>query len=506
MVVINGVDLDTLDYIQKFPYNGTIPTGGDSLAENLNIFYESGDIGWMITATALVLLMIPGVGFFYSGLARRKSALSLIWLSVMATAVTSFQWFFWGYSLTFSHTANSFIGDLSNFGFKDVLAQPSVGSPRLPDLLFAIYQGMFSAITVALATGAVAERGRMLPCIVFMLIWSTLIYDPIACWTWNPAGWSNKLGGLDFAGGTPVHISSGTAALAYSMMLGKRRGHGTHELNYRPHNVTHIVIGTVFLWVGWFGFNAGSALSANMRAVMAAVVTNLAACVGGITWCVLDYRLERKWSTVGFCSGVVAGLVAITPGSGFVPSWAAVPFGVLGACFANYATKLKFILRIDDSLDIFAVHAVGGVVGNILTAFFAADYIAHLDGTSVIKGGWLNQNWIQLAYQLADSAAGGAYSFGGTCIILFVINLIPGLKIRASEEAEILGIDDAEIGEFAYDYVELTREVLNEAEHDDVSRYSVEGNPTFDPREKNSIPLIDARAFSGPSSQAPHAQ
>ncbi|RYC57969.1 hypothetical protein CHU98_g8242 [Xylaria longipes] len=454
MATSDGIDLDALNYVQKFPYNGTIATGGDSLGENLNIFYESGDIGWMITATALVLLMIPGVG--------------------------------------------SFIGDLSNFGFKDVLAQPSVGSSRVPDLLFAVYQGMFSAITVALATGAVAERGRMLPCVIFMLIWSTIIYDPIACWTWNPHGWSNKLGGLDFAGGTPVHIASGTAALAYSMMLGKRRGHGTHELNYRPHNVTHIVIGTVFLWVGWFGFNAGSALSANMRAVMAAVVTNLAACVGGITWCVLDYRLERKWSTVGFCSGVVAGLVAITPGS--------VPFGVLGASFANYATKLKFVLRIDDSLDIFAVHAVGGIVGNILTGFFAADYIAHLDGVTVIPGGWVNQNWIQLAYQLADTAAGGVYSFGGTCIILFVINLIPGLKIRATEEAEILGIDDAEIGEFAYDYVELTREVLNEVDNDDVSRFSVEGNPTFDPREKNSIPLIDARGFIGQSSQAPHAQ
>ncbi|KAI1320241.1 ammonium transporter [Xylariaceae sp. FL0255] len=500
MVVVDGVNLDDLPYVQKYPYNGTTPTGGSGLLDNLNIFYESGDIGWMITATALVLLMIPGVGFFYSGLARRKSALSLIWLSVMATAVTTFQWFFWGYSLTFSHFASSYIGDLSNFGFRNVLAQPSVGSSRIPDLLFAVYQGMFSAITVALATGAVAERGRMLPCVVFMLIWSTIIYDPIACWTWNPHGWSNKLGGLDFAGGTPVHISSGAAALAYSMMLGKRRGHGTHELNYRPHNVTHIVIGTVFLWVGWFGFNAGSALSANMRAVMAAVVTNLAACTGGITWCVLDYRLERRWSTVGFCSGVVAGLVAITPGSGFVPSWAAVPFGVLGASFANYATKLKFVLGIDDALDIFAVHAVGGVVGNILTGFFAADYIAHLDGTTIIPGGWINHNYIQLAYQLADSVAGGAYSFGGTVIILFVINLIPGLKLRASEDAEILGIDDAEIGEFAYDYVELTREVLNDVENDDRSRYSMEGNQTFDPREKNSIPLIDARGFAGQSS------
>lgn len=254
--------------------------------------------------------------FFYSGLARRKSALSLIWLSVMSAAVTCFQWFFWGYSLTFSHTAGPFIGDLSNFAFRNVLARPSVGSDKVPDLLFAVYQGMFSAITVALATGAVAERGRMLPCVIFMFVWATVIYDPIACWTWNPSGWSTTMGGLDFAGGTPVHIASGSAALAYSMMLGKRRGHGTHELNYRPHNVTHIVIGTVFLWIGWFGFNAGSALSANMRGVMAAVVTNLAACVGGMTWCILDYRLERKWSTVGFCSGVVAGLVSITPGSG----------------------------------------------------------------------------------------------------------------------------------------------------------------------------------------------
>lgn len=290
----------------------------------------------------------------------------------MSVGVVSFQWFFWGYSLAFSHSAGTYIGDLSNFGLKGVLAAPSVGSTAVPDLLFCVFQCMFAAITVALAAGAVAERGRMLPCVVFMFIWTTIIYDPIACWTWNSSGWVYKLGGLDFAGGTPVHIASGSAALAYSLMLGKRRGHGTHELNYRPHNVTHVVIGTVFLWVGWFGFNAGSALAANLRAVMAAVVTNLAASVGGVTWCLLDYRLERKWSTVGFCSGVIAGLVAITPGSGFVTPWAAFVFGVVGAIACNYATKLKFLLRVDDALDIFAVHAIGGLVGNILTGLFAA--------------------------------------------------------------------------------------------------------------------------------------
>lgn len=442
-------------------YNGTTgvaDTGGDSLTSDLNVYYSSGDFAWIMTSAALVLLMIPGVGFFYSGLARRKSALSLIWLSMMSIAVVSFQWFFWGYSLTFSHTGSSFIGDLSNFALIKTLAQPSVGSSKIPDLLFCLYQGMFAAITPALAIGAAADRGRMLPCIVFIFIWSTIVYDPIAYWTWNANGWTFKLGGLDFAGGTPVHISSGAAALAYSLMLGKRTGYDkTQGLPYRPHNVTHVVLGTVFLWVGWFGFNGGSALAANLRAVMACLVTNLAASVAGITWCLLDYRLEKKWSTVGFCSGAIAGLVAITPASGFVPAWAAVIYGVVGAIVCNFATKLKFVLGIDDGLDIFAEHAVGGMAGNILTAFFAADYIAHLDGFSEIDGGWLNHHWVQLGYQLADCVSGFGYSFVMTCLILFLMNLVPGLSLRVTAEEEELGLDDAQLGEFAYDYVELAR-------------------------------------------------
>jgi len=220
----------------------------------------------------------------------------------------------------------------------------------------------------------------------------------------------------------------------------------------------------------WFGFNAGSALSASMRAVMAAVVTNLAASVGGMTWCVLDYRLERKWSTVGFCSGVVAGLVAITPGSGYVPAWSAVVFGVVGAAATNYATKIKFMLHIDDALDIFAIHAVGGLVGDLLTGLFAADYIVHLDGYTHIPGGWLDRHFIQLAIQLADGVTGFVYSFCGSCLILFILNFIPGFHLRASEEDEIMGMDDAEVGEFAYDYVELSRDMVNGIEENvDVS-------------------------------------
>lgn len=439
-------------------YNGTEATGGNSLTEDLNIYYESGNLAWIMTSAALVLLMIPGVGFFYSGLARRKSALSLIWLSMLSVGVVSFQWFFWGYTLTFSHTGSVFIGDMSNFGLKDVLGAPSVGSSKIPDILFCLYQGMFAAITPALALGAAVDRARMLPMLVFTFIWTTIVYDPIAYWTWNANGWSFIMGGLDFAGGTPVHISSGTAALALSLMLGKRTGYtNSAGLPYRPHNVTHVILGTVFLWVGWFGFNGGSALAANLRAVMACLVTNIAASVGGVTWCLLDYRLEKKWSAVGFCSGAISGLVAITPGSGFVTPWAAFIFGVVGGAACNFATKLKFVIGVDDALDIFAVHGIGGMVGNILTGLFAADYIAHLDGTTEIDGGWINHNYVQLGYQIADSVAGFSWAFVVTCIILFVMNFIPGLSLRVPAEQEDIGIDDCQLGEFAYDYVELQR-------------------------------------------------
>lgn len=435
------------------------PYGGNSLVDNLNVFYESGDFAFIMMCSALVLLMVPGVGFFYSGLARRKSALSLLFLSMMSVAVVGFEWFFWGYSLAFSHTGNRFIGDLTNFGLQQTLAAQSVGSDKLPDVLFCLYQGMFAAITAALAIGAAADRARMLPAVVFIFLWTSIVYNPIAYWTWNGNGWLFNLPSLDFAGGTPVHIASGTAALAYSLMLGKRTGYTRNRgLPYRPHNVTHVVLGTVFLWVGWFGFNGGSALASNLRAVMACLVTHIAASVAAITWCLLDYRLDQKWSVVGFCSGAISGLVAITPGAGFVPPWSAVVFGVLGGIGCNFATKIKFLIGVDDALDIFAVHAVGGIIGNVCTGFFAADYIYGLDsGGPVDPQGWVNQNWIQLGYQLAGSCTGFAYSFGMTCALLFILNWIPGLSLRATVEEEEVGLDDSMLGEFAYDYVEVTR-------------------------------------------------
>ncbi|KAF9157436.1 hypothetical protein DFQ26_008725 [Actinomortierella ambigua] len=413
--------------------------------------YSAGDIAWVLASTALVWLMVPGIGYFYSGMARSKNALSLIMLSCCSIAVVSFQWFLFGYSLAFSKSGSAIIGNFENAFFRGVLDAPSMGSPKIPDIVFMIFQCMFAALTPALAIGSAAERGRIIPTLIFIFLWTTFVYDFIACWTWSANGWSFVMGGLDFAGGTPVHISSGAAALAYAIILGRRTG---EQKDFRPHSMSNVVIGTCFIWFGWFGFNGGSALSANIRAAMACVVTNLAASVGGLTWVLLDYRHDRKLSVLGFCSGAVAGLVAITPGSGYVSPASSVAIGFLGSTACNMAVRLKHALKYDDAFDVFAVHGVGGIVGNILTGVFAQASVAALDGVTVIKGGWLDRNWIQVPYQLADSAAGLAWSFTITYIILFIMNKIPGLAIRAKADHEHTGLDLAELGEMAYGHVE----------------------------------------------------
>ncbi|KAF9926058.1 hypothetical protein BGZ65_007454 [Modicella reniformis] len=409
--------------------------------------YDAGDIAWTLTCMALVWLMTPGIGYFYSGMARSKNALSLIMLSCCSLAVVSVQWFLFGYSLAFSKTGGKFIGNFDNAFLRDVLDAPSVGSAKIPDMVFMIYQCMFASFTPALAIGAAAERGRILPTLVFIFLWTTFVYDFIAYWTWSNNGWSYVMGGLDFAGGTPVHVSAGGAALAYAILLGKRDG---DQKDFRPHSMNNVVIGTCFLWFGWFGFNGGSALSASLRGAMAMVVTNLAASVGGITWVFLDYRHDRKLSVLGFCSGAVSGLVTITPGSGYVSPVSSIAIGFLGASACNMAVRLKHSFKYDDAFDVFAVHAVGGMVGNTLTGVFAQSWIAGLDGVTVIKGGWLDKNWIQVPYQIANSAAGFVWSFCVTYLILFIMNKVPGLTLRADLEQERSGLDLAELGETAY--------------------------------------------------------
>lgn len=441
-------------------FNGTNPTtGGDSVTENLNQWYTHGDTSYIIVASAMVMLMVPGLGFLYSGLARRKSALSLIWACIGSSAIVTFQWYFWGYSLAFSPSSNGFIGNLKKFALQNTLGAPSPGSVLIPDLLYSFYQMQFAAVTVAIVMGAIAERGRLLPAMVFSFVWTTLVYCPIACWAWNANGWAFKYGVLDYAGGGPVEIASGMGALAYSLVLGKRQK--KMMLNFRPHNVSLITLGTVLLWFGWLGFNGGSAFGSNLRAVMACWNSNLAAVTSGATWCLLDFRLSRKWSMVGFCSGLISGLVAATPASGYIMPHSAVLLGVTSGFICNYATKVKYLIRIDDTMDVFAEHAVAGIIGLIFNGLFGADYIIGLDGVNVnIKGGFVNKHWKQLYIQLAYIIACTAYSFVVTVIICYAINIIPGLRLRASEHAELMGMDDDQLGEFAYDYVEVRRDYL----------------------------------------------
>ncbi|KAK4129327.1 ammonium transporter [Parathielavia appendiculata] len=427
---------------------------------NLNLPFNAGDQAYIIVSSAMVLLMIPGIAFLYSGLARRKSALSLIWVVMMSFSVIVFQWYFWGYSLALSSTAtNGFIGNLDKFGLRNTLGDASPGSPLIPELLYSFYQMQFCAVTAALVIGATAERGRVVPAMVFTFFWATLVYCPVAYWAWGLNGWGFKYGVLDYAGGGPVEIGSGMSALAYSWVLGRRNE--KMMLNFRPHNISLITLGTILLWFGWLGFNGGSSFGANLRATMACWNSCLTAMFAAMTWCLLDYRLAKKWSLVGWCSGTISGLVAATPASGVITPWASIVLGVVSGIACNFGTKIKFMIRIDDALDVFAEHAIGGIVGLIFNGFFAADYIISLDGVNMtMTGGFLNQNWRQLYVQIAYIVASCAYTFVMSAVIAKLIDLVPGLHLRASSEAELLGMDDDQHGEFAYDYVEVRRDYL----------------------------------------------
>lgn len=319
---------------------------------------------------------------------------------------------------------------------------------------------MFCATTAAITVGAIAERGRLIPALVFIFFWATLVYCPIAYWAWGSMGWGYKWGVMDYAGGGPVEIGSGLSALAYSMILGKRQE--KMMLNFRPHNVSLITLGTVLLWFGWLGFNGGSAFGANLRAVMACWNSNLCAMFAAMSWCVLDWRLAKKWSMVGWCSGAISGLVAATPSSGYIPPYASVILGITTGVVVNYSTKIKYWVRIDDAMDVFAEHGIAGMIGLFFNGVFGASYIIGLDGihTGITPGGWIEHNWIQLGQQVAYIAACTAWAFCISALIAFIINKIPGLHLRVSERGELIGMDDDQLGEFAYDYVEVRRDYL----------------------------------------------
>ena len=401
---------------------------------------SSGDTAWLLTATALVMVMLPGLALFYGGLVRRKNVLSTIMHSFFVLALVSVLWVTLGYSLAFGPDSfGGLIGNLDFVGFSGVGLEPD---PRyaasIPHVLFAAFQLMFAAITPALITGAFAERKRFGAFVLFTILWSTLVYSPLAHWVWAPDGWLRTLGALDYAGGTVVHVSSGVSALVAALLVGRRVTNGDR---IDPHDVPMTVLGAGLLWFGWFGFNAGSALGATGQAANALLVTNTAAGAGLVSWALASLAHRKKVSAIGAVCGAVAGLVAVTPASGFVTAGGAVAIGLLagGVCYS--ATLLRERLRIDDALDVWAVHGVGGTLGAVATGVFA---VAAVGGVS----GAIEGNVGQVGLQLVAVVATWVFSAVATFLIVKAIALILGLRVAPNDEE--LGLDLALHGEAAY--------------------------------------------------------
>ena len=395
-----------------------------------------GHTAWMLTASALVLLMTPGLAFFYGGLVRARNVISTLMYSFMAMAVVSIVWVLWGYSLAFGE-GSAFIGDLSFFGLSGIDVN-QVEDNGIPTLLFVIFQMMFAIITPALITGAFVERFKFTTYLVFLVVWVTIVYAPVAHWVWAPEGWLFKDGALDFAGGTVVHINAGMAAVAAALLVGKRRDPGAE-----PHNVPYVILGAALLWFGWFGFNAGSGLAADGVDVNAFLVTNTAAAAAALTWGVISQIQTGRMSAVGVASGAVAGLVAITPASGFVGVYGALAIGAGAGLLCYIAVYLRTRVAVDDALEVFAIHGVGGIWGAIATGIFA---VAAIGGTA----GLIEGNAGQLVTQVIAIVATMVYSFVVTLVILKVLDLIPGLGIRVPNDAEDTGLDLSAHGERAF--------------------------------------------------------
>lgn len=397
----------------------------------------------MCTATVLVMIMTPALGFFYAGLVRRKNLVSTLVQCLTIFAVVSLVWTLWGYSLAFGPSIGGWIGDLSHFALNGVglLPDPKY-TTAIPILLFFAFQLKFAAITPALIIGAFAERIRFKALMIFIITWATFIYSPIAHWVWNPSGWLHTLGALDFAGGTVVHIAAGLSALAAALVIGRREGIDKDEAE--PNNIPYVILGTAILWFGWFGFNAGSSLAANVIAVNALVVTNTAAATAGVTWMLVDWARKGKPSAVGFCVGAVCGLVAITPASGYVNVMSSLMIGAVVGLLSNAVAGWRATrTKIDDSLDVFACHGIGGIWGALATGLFATLSVNPAGSNGLFYG-----NPGQLVVQLIATVVVAAYSFIGSYVLLKAIGMITPLRVTVEEE--LAGLDVSQHGERAY--------------------------------------------------------
>jgi Amt family ammonium transporter len=402
---------------------------------------NGGDTAWVLSATALVMLMTPGLALFYGGLVRRKNVLSILMQCTFVLALVSVVWVLVGYTLAFGKDFNGWgiVGGLDNLGLKGVTVEPGPYAPTIPGTAFALFQMMFAIITPALIIGAFAERKRFKAFVIFALLWSVLVYSPICHWVWGQGGWlgAGKVGVLDYAGGTVVHISSGVAALVAALVLGPRVKRESDR--FEPHDVRLTVTGAGILWFGWFGFNGGSALAANGLAVNAVLVTNTAAGMGALTWMTVSWLHKGSPSVVGAVSGAIAGEVVITPASGFVDASAAIVIGFAAGAICYGAILLRERLKIDDALDVWAVHGVGGTLGIVLTGVFAATAV------NAAGRGLLDGNAGQLGAQLVGVLAVTIYSAIATLVILKAVDLVVGLRVDEAEEEA--GLDVSQHGE-----------------------------------------------------------
>jgi Amt family ammonium transporter len=396
---------------------------------------DTGDTAWMLVSSALVLVMLPGLALFYGGMVRSKNVLSTSMHTFAAMAIIGVQWIAFGYSLSFGGSG-SLIGGLDNLFLNGITVDSLTGT--IPTYVFVMFQGMFAIITPALISGAVAERMKFSTYCIFILLWATLVYDPLCHWVWGPGGWLAAAGALDFAGGTVVHLSSGISALMIALILGKRIGY-PHE-RMTPHNLPMTLLGAGLLWFGWFGFNAGSALSSGGSAALAFTTTQTAAAAGALSWILIEWFHAGKPSALGAASGIVAGLVVITPAAGFVtPGWALLMGLSAGlVCYGGVMMKHRF--GYDDSLDAFGVHGLGGAWGAIATGIFAT-----VGATGLIAGN-LHQLWVQL---LGVVAAGG-YAAVVTLLLLFVLGKTMGLRVEKDDER--MGLDQSSHSETGYNY------------------------------------------------------
>jgi Amt family ammonium transporter len=403
--------------------------------------YNSADIAWIIVATALVFLMTPGLAFFYGGMVHRKNVISTMIKSVVAAGVVSILWVTVGYSLCFGTSIGGFIGNpFTHFFFKGVNSgEPWSAAPTIPKTLFSLFQLMFAIITPGLVVGAVAERIRFTSYILFTVLFSLLVYAPLAHWSWHPDGFLAKMGALDFAGGTVVHISAGCAALAGAMVLKRRKVH-IEQREIPPANVPYVLIGTGLLWFGWFGFNAGSALAANALSVSAFATTNTAAAAAGLSWMFFDVLRGKKPSVIGFCVGAVVGLVAITPAAGFVAIPQSIFIGLIAAIISNIAVYYKQKSTLDDTLDVFPCHGIGGMAGMLMTGIFATKAVNAAGNDGLFLG-----NISFFLTQLKAMAIAATYSFTVSFAIFKFINFI--LPLRVSEREEEEGLDASQHNE-----------------------------------------------------------